>query len=378
MLPAEHMRVHRRGEALRPLYLEEDTSLAKTLIAVYRDHAGRRRGELAEALSDCEELGYDYRLVRGLASVLDSRAVYGVSAPVPPLVARSEVFKAAGVRPVTTEGDRLEVLRDVGGRMGATAEELDASLYADLEDEQLMTGLTAPEPEELNRYYNYAQTVALLAYSRTLKLATLRRDEYLEVLAGSLGEASVGGDKRTTSITVLMKPTRRIGVRGSKMDELLGRTLKSGKWTLEAIIHYPSTNRRPGRLSLSRDTHGYLLERDPSEEVTVIELEPRKPKQSLGEIIVLEELASIRGVTEGQLLKEIREGGIPYSDLGGILVTPGKLEELREALRRVETLGDARSVLKGLGVRSFMPVLEALGYEVELRRPRDMSRVYRP
>lgn len=379
MLPTEHIRVYRRGETLRPLYLEDSTSLAKTLIAVYGSHVGRRRGELAEALSDCEELGYDYRLVRGLASVLDSRAVYRVGAAVPPLKARSEVFKEAAAKLVTVEGERIEVLQEVAGRLGVTAEELEASLYADLDDEQILKEFREPKPEELNRYYNYAHTVALLAYSRSVTLTTPRRDEYLETLTGSLGEASAGGDKRSTSITVSMKPTRRIGLRGSKVDELLGRALKAGKWTLEAVIHYPSTNRRPGNLSLSSDAHGGLLERDPEEEETVIELAQRQPrKPSLGEVIVLEELASRRGVTESQLLKEIREEGAKYVDLGGVLVTAGKLEELREALGEAGTLGAARALLKEHGVRDFMPVLEALGYEVEWRKPRDESRVYRP
>ena len=379
MLPTEHIRVYRRGETLRPQYLEDSTSLAKTLIAVYGDHVGRRRGELAEALSDCEELGYDYRLVRGLASVLDSRAIYKVGAAVPPLKARSEVFKAAAAKVVTAEGERLDVLREVAGRLGVTVEELDASLYADLDDEQVLTEFRAPTPEELTRYYNYAHTVALLAYSRSLTLTTPRRDEYLETLAGSLGEASVSGDKRSASITVSMKPSRRISLKGSKVDELLGRALKADKWTLEAVIHYPSTNRRQGILSLSSDAHGGLLERDPEEEEMVIELAPRKPKKpSLGEIIVLEELASRRGVTESQLLKEIKEEGTRYRELGGVLVTPGRLEELREALEKAETLGAAHAVLREHGVRDFMAVLEALGYAVEWRRPRDESRVYRP
>ncbi|OGD44583.1 hypothetical protein A3K69_03365 [Candidatus Bathyarchaeota archaeon RBG_16_57_9] len=378
MLPTEHMRLHRRGDVLRPLYLEDDVSLAKTLISVYRDHVGRRRGELAEALSGCEGLGYDYRLVRGLASVLDTRTSYRVGAAIPPLAARSEVFRAAGARGVSSEGDRLEVLREVAGRLGVTVEELDGSLYADLEEEQVLAEFREPTPEELNRHYNYAHTVALLTYSIRLTLTTAGRDEYLKALAASLGEASTSGDRRTVSTTVSLKPTRRLSVRGSKVDELLGRALKAGRWTLEAVIHYPSTNKRPGRLSLSSEAHGGLLERDPSEEETVIEVRPRKPRPSLGEIIVLEELASRRGVTESQLLKEIRDGGIPYRDLGGVLVTPGKLEELREALGGAETLGAARSVLREHGVRSFMPVLEALGYEVEFRRPRDASRVYRP
>jgi predicted nuclease of restriction endonuclease-like RecB superfamily len=378
MLSTEHIRVYRRGETLRPLYLEDNTSLAKTLIAVYRDHLGRRRGALTEALSDCEELGYDYRLVRGLASVLDSRSVYRVGAAVPPLKARSEVFKAAGAKVVTAEGDRLDVLQEVARRLGVTAEELDASLYADLDDEQVLAEFRAPTPEELDRYYNYAHTVALLAYSRSVTLTTPRRDEYLEVLAVSLGEASTSGDKRSTSITVSMNPTSRVSARGSKVDELLGRTLKAGEWTLEAVIHYPSTNRRPGILNLSSDAHGGLLERDPEEEEMVIELAPRQfKKPSLGEIIVLEELASRRGVTESKLLNEIKEEGTRYRDLGGVLVTPGKLEELREALVKTETLGAAHAVLREHGVRDFMPVLEALGYAVEWRRPRDESRVYR-
>jgi hypothetical protein len=318
-------------------------------------------------------------MVRGLVSVLDSRAVYRVGAAVPPLRARSEVFKAAAARVVTAKGERLNVLQEVARRLGVTVEELDASLYADLDDEQVLTEFRAPTPEELNRYYNYAHTVALLAYSRSVTLTTTRRDEYLETLAGSLGEASVSGDKRSASITVSMEPSRRISLRGSKVDELLGRALKAGKWTLEAVIHYPSTNRRQGILSLSSDAHGGLLERNPEEEETVIELTPKQPrKPSLGEIIVLEELASRHGLTEGQLLKEIKEEGAKYVDLGGVLVTPGKLEELREALEKAETLGTARAVLREHGVRDFMAVLEALGYEVEWKRLRDESRVYRP
>jgi hypothetical protein len=260
-----------------------------------------------------------------------------------------------------------------------TVEELDASLYADLEDEQLVVEFREPEPEALNRYYNYAHTVALLAYSTSLTLTTLGRDEYLEDLAGSLGEVSTSGGKGSATISISMKPTRRIGARGSKVDELLGRALRGGKWTLEAVIYYPSTNRRPGRLSLSSDAHGDILERDPLEEETVIEIETRRMERpGLGEVIVLEEQASRRGVTESQLLKEIREAGVQYRDLGGVLVAHKKLGELMEALGGAGTLGAARSVLREYGVTSFMPVLEALGFEVEWRSPRDQSRVYKP
>lgn len=379
MLPTEHLRVHRRGETIRPIYLGEENSMSKTLIAVYADHVGRRRGDLMEALSDCEDLGYDYRLVRGLASVLESRTIFAVGASVPPLTARSEVFKEAGTRVVTTEADRVEALKVVAGKLGVEATQLDASLYADLEEEQKVVEFKAPSPGELNRFYNYVQTVALLAYSRRITLSTEKRDEYLASLAGALGnvEAPVGMGPNTVSVS--MKPTNRISMRGSKVDELMARLLKVGGWTLEAVIHYPSNNKRQGMLTLSHDVHGGLLERDPAEEETVIEIVPRKKKSPPhGDIIVLEELAARRGVTEDRLLNEIKEEGFKYVDLGGVLVIPEKLKELRDALKSVETLGEAGSVLRSLGASNFMPILEALGYTVEWRKPRDTSRVYRP
>jgi predicted nuclease of restriction endonuclease-like RecB superfamily len=378
MLPTEHLRVHRRGETLRPIYLGDETSLAKTLIAVYLDHIGKKRGELLEAISDCEELGYDYRLVRGLASVLDARTLFAVDAAVPPFTARSEVFKEAGSKVVTTETERLEVLKKVAGRLSVEADQLDSSLYADLDEEQKVAEFHESKPEELNRYYNYAQTVALLAYSVRVTVATVRRDDYLETLAGALGEVETSGDTKSSTLNVSMKPTNRISMRGSKVDDLMGRLLKHDRWTLEAVIHYPSTNKRRGVLSISSDAQGSLLEREPVAEETVIEIEPRKPrKPPLGDIIVLEELAARRGVTEDKLLREIKDGSFKYVDLGGVLVTPDKLEELREALSQVETLGEARSILRGQGVGNFMPILEALGYSIEWVKPRDESRVYR-
>jgi len=279
---------------------------------------------------------------------------------------------------VTTDAERLQVLEMVAGELGVEAAQLESSLYADLEEEQTVAEFKEQTPEELNRHYNYAQTVALLAYSRKITMATGQRDDYLGSLASALGDVEASRDAGAFTVCVSMKPTNRISMRGSRVDELMSRLLKADKWTLEAVIHYPSTNKRQGVLTLGSDIHGGLLERDPAEEETIIEIPQKKPrKPPHGDLVVLEELAARRGVTEDRLLKEIMGGGFKYTDLGGVLVTPEKLEELREALRGAETLGEAKSVFRGQGVRNYMQVLEALGYSVEWRKPRDMSRVYR-
>jgi len=163
-LPPEHIRVYRRRGVIRPVFLGEDASLSKTLIATHGSHVGEKREALAEALSDCEQLGYNYRLVRGLSSVLEGRCLFESPAVIPPIEARSMVFREAAGRVVATEGERAAVLASVAKRVGVTVDELDESLYGDLEDEQVLAEFSEPEPAELNRYYNYANTVALIAY----------------------------------------------------------------------------------------------------------------------------------------------------------------------------------------------------------------------
>jgi len=377
-LPPEHIRVYRRKGVIRPVFLGEDASLSKTLIATHGSHVGEKREALAEALSDCEQLGYNYRLVRGLSSVLEGRCLFESPAVIPPIEARAMVFREAAGTVVATERERVAVLAPVAKRLGVTVDELDVSLYGDLEDEQVLAEFSEPEPAELNRYYNYANTVALLAYSRSIYAETDERDEYLGRLAERIGETRIEGRGRGASIYIKLKPTRRLSQRAARIDEFAARLLEAGSWSIKASIVYPNKRRNPEVMELSSDQHGGLLMKDPYREELIIEIpsrEPRKPTH--GEVIVVERLAHRLGVTERQLLKEIKEEGHEYRDLGGVLVTPSKLEEIRGVLGGVETLGEAKEALHGLGVRIVMPVLEALGYQVEPGRPRDESRVYR-
>lgn len=377
-LPTEHIRVYRRKEVIRPVFLGADVSLSKTLIATFGNHVGRKREALAEALSDCEQLGYSYRLVRGLSSVLEGRCSFESHAVIPPIEARAMVFKEAVGMVVATERDRAAVLASVARELGVTVEQLDASLYGDLEDEQFLAEFSEPEAEELNRYYNYANTVALLSYSRSIYAETDELDEYLGRLAERIGETRMEDRGRGASIYIKLKPTRRLSQRGARIDEFAARLLDSGSWSIKASLVYPTRRKDPAVMELSSDQHGDLLKKDPYREELIIEIpskEPRKPTH--GEVIVVERLAQRLGVTERQLLKEIREEGHEYRDLGGVLVMPSKLEEISGALGGVETLGEAKRALRGIGVRSFLPVLEALGYQVEPGRPRDESRVYR-
>jgi predicted nuclease of restriction endonuclease-like RecB superfamily len=377
MLPKEHMRVFRRKGTIKPILIEDNTSLAKTMISVYRDNVGRKRGELNDALSDCEELGYDFRLVRGLASVLETRVVYSVNSKVPPIQAREMVFKEAADKVITHEQDRMEILRKVSQRLEVTAEELDESLYGDLEEEQRLDSFKEPTAEELNKYYNFANTVALLAYSNQIMIKFKDEGTGLQYLAERIGETSFTGNHLISSLSIKLGATNRLSQRGSRIDEFLSSLLKQKDWDLQAEIVYPQRNKKICLFKMSKTDYGHLLESDTIQEETIIEIGGIKKKPAYGDLVIIEDFAQIKGITEAEALRQIKGEGYKYVDLGGVLVTEPKLQGLREVLDGVTTLEEARRQLKSQGVNNFIPVLQALGYTIEWRKPRNLSKVYR-
>jgi hypothetical protein len=381
-LPPDLLRARRRKGRITPVYAGEDkASLAKTLISVYQDHIGKTRAELAEALSHCEELGYDSKLVRGLSAVLDEGCIFETCAAIDPMEARRVVFGEAADRVITSGEERRRVLEETASTLGVSIEELDGSLYADLEDEQRLTEFEAPAPEGLLKLYNFSLAVALLTHARRLTIRYEGENEYLSRLAGA--ERTTGKAK---TIKAELKGTRRLAQRGAKMGELLAELMDTRDWSLQATIAYPARLGKMSLFELSKREEGNLLmkprPRTPDKGESVIEIGPPRRKaraSSFGKLVVLEEAAQRMGLTEAEVRRRIDEEGAGYADLGGVLIEPGELRELREA---IEGLGDMRletvsRVLREHGCRSPLPVLEALGYAVEWVPERRESMVYR-
>ncbi|MCW4013264.1 MAG: DUF790 family protein, partial [Candidatus Bathyarchaeota archaeon] len=169
-LPFEHIRMFRRSGVIKPTFIREPLGILDTLIAVFKDHLDKKRGALNETLSDCEHLGYDFRMVRGIASVLEARSVFQSRSSMPPLEARRQAFSEAASTVVASTDERFTVLEAVAKRNGISVAELDDSLYADLDDEQYLVSFREINAEDLMKQYNYANMIALLAYSLRLEL----------------------------------------------------------------------------------------------------------------------------------------------------------------------------------------------------------------
>jgi len=347
MLPPDLIRVRRRKGVIRPTYAsDEHLSLAKTLVLIHEENIGGTRGELIDALSGCEELGFDYKLVRGLSAVLlEEHCVFQSRAVVSPMDARSSLFEEAAGVIVATDEDRKRVLTTVAFRMGVSAGDLEKSLYADLYDEQELTEFKAIQPT-------------------------------VEELCKKLGKCSVSRNG-STKVIAEWKPTSRIGYKASLLEDLLSRQLSKGGWELAAEVVYPIGSGKTYRFEISYKLEGKLLKPGKRVQGLVAKAQPKheplaRPK---GEIIDVQETALRLGITETDLKKMYEE----FVDLGGILITREKLGEVKRALENAADmrLEAVQQVLKNLGCRNPIPVLEALGYAVEWAKDRGESRVYR-
>jgi predicted nuclease of restriction endonuclease-like RecB superfamily len=365
ILPHELIRVRRTKAALTLLFADsEKLSLAKTLIAVYHENRDKRRGELMEGLASCEELGYDFKLVRGLSAVLDSRCIFGTRSFVPPVKARTMLFEEAARRPSMFEKDRVEVLVKVAERLNVSPTDLDESMYADLLEEQHLLDFKEPTPDELLQFYNFGLTAVVLAYSVHIAVGYTGKAELLEKAAAALGEPDV----HVGSISVDMKPVKQVGVRGAKVEVLLARLIELKNWSLHTDVAYPPRYSETRPLELTQRLNGGMLKAEPVEEEMVIEIKAPVKKRSFGDLIVIDDFTHRLGLTDKELIRKVEAEKVKYVRLPGVLVTPEKLEALRAGLEEVggDDLAEYKTYLKGQGCKNPLPVLEALGYVVEV------------
>jgi uncharacterized protein len=227
-----------------------DLERARTVIELFKAHDGHRCGELDEALRADEGEGTDYRVRRGLAHLLYSeRCEFQTQSILEPELLRDRVFAAAArVRPTLETGANLlddlaldltvELERPISGA------ELEASLYADLKENQLVA-FEAVEAQWLLERYNLAQAQGVLYRSSELVITAHRNDpgeykllfRYLKLFGlmhRITGDVDAGYSIFLDGPASLFKPSTRYGIQFAKF---LPAMLHASKWSLDALIH---------------------------------------------------------------------------------------------------------------------------------------------
>jgi predicted nuclease of restriction endonuclease-like RecB superfamily len=254
VLTKDLLRVSRAGGGYHPQFsTPDDRPLAARVIGVYQGHVGESRDDLDASLTELEREADDFKLVRGFAKLLDREATFETRAIIDPQRTRSAVFAAAESVGVVTEGERQYALTQSADRLDATPETIERSLYADLDERQVLTEFDAPwSPAELRAQYDLslAQTALFDATELSVRssdpralVSAVKRLRLMYEIRKTNERDSGALSNREVEITgpdSLFRQTRRYGTRFARLLRTIG---KAGEWELSATIDDRGTER---------------------------------------------------------------------------------------------------------------------------------------
>ena len=173
MLPLDLLRYRIQEDQIQPRYVNPKNrkyrAIAKDLIQIYTAHINQTKGALASALADNEAADTNYQVKRGLAKLLEDCSEFTIQSPVEPEMLREKIFAYASKRyPTVTKRDRLhrhtrpKALSKIAAELDVSEETVMEGMYADLEENRLLTGFEPPTAEWLLDRYNVALAQAML------------------------------------------------------------------------------------------------------------------------------------------------------------------------------------------------------------------------
>jgi len=220
---------------IEPVYarLDQDNlEIAASVIGVFEGKVGRTYGELIQELEGIEEI--NFRLIRGLAQILERRCAIETESAIDPITARRAVFEESSGF-VTGKDGRERVLGRAARRLSIGPDELERALWADQEDNLAVKEFRTLDPEELLRQYNLslAQTLLFRATAMEIRVEDNYQPVFRKIKQLGLIYSIHDGIISLEGPLSLFKLTEKYG---SAFARLLPTLMQAGRWSLKASI----------------------------------------------------------------------------------------------------------------------------------------------
>jgi len=248
VLPSNLLSVWKRKGTIQPRFARssgDNLIVAKTLIEAYNQSIGKRKIILKRVVDELEDEGHDFHLVRGLSILLDRRSIFKCTSQVNPPELRRQLFQETGkTGPTVDLEQRKIIIEKVASEMKISPEEIEDSIYADLESELTLQHFYPIIPQKLLEKYNLSIAQTLLFDSTELKFTVSSNWQKIFYKAKRLGLIYEAYKLNGFWIKVdgpasLFKLTRRYG---TAIAQLLPYIIASPKWTVMAKILWKFDN----------------------------------------------------------------------------------------------------------------------------------------
>ena len=242
MLQSNLLRSKISGSRVKPIYaaLDEDTlNLADRIVEAFRTHIDKRKRNLTDILKGFEDDDFDYRLVRGLSTLLERRCNFKVDSVIDPSDARKIVFEEASRTQAVTMESRNRVIQVVGDRLDISSDDLERSLYSDVDDELILKDFNQLTSEALIKYYNFSLTQTLLF--KSLKMEFSASGNWKNIFRtlkrlGLMYSVESRDDEFVVSIDGPLSIFKMTDKYGTSLAKLLPKIAESESWHIKAEI----------------------------------------------------------------------------------------------------------------------------------------------
>ncbi len=266
MLTRNLLLVKRSGDKIVPRFIEasgKHRELAEVLIATYTNSLGQRKRDIQSTIRQMEEeTAMDFRIVRGLSSILETRCEFVQVSNMDPVAVRKLVFKAAAHEGTPRDDEsRTRVIASVAQEIHVLPEQIESALYADLEENLQLISFSSPSINDLVTNYNLSLTQTLLFQCSRLTLTTRNWKGLFRALRGLGLMYAITREAGVYSVTVEgpLSTVRQTARYGTRLARLVPSIVSSDNWSVDAQI---VERRRPDRvlhLRITSEKHGHYF-----------------------------------------------------------------------------------------------------------------------
>ena len=244
MLRKDLLRVSRAGGGYRPQFTGRDhRPLAARVLGTFESHVGERSGDLDDALADLEAdaaaRNGDFKLVRGLAALVERECEFETRAAVPPRRVRRAAFEAAEAVGVASEAERETAVERAADALGIDAAAVAETLYADRDVNRVLVDADVRwDPDSLLEQYDLSLAQTALFDATEVRVRSNDPKRLVSAvkrlrLMYEVERTPEGRELVVTGPDALFSRTRRYG---TAFARLLRTAAESAEWSLEATI----------------------------------------------------------------------------------------------------------------------------------------------
>ena len=265
MLTLDLVRVQESGDNITPRYLDphsqELLETARTLTALYAEHQGKTRQELDETLQTLNEAGGKEMMVwKGLNKLLEDRCEFDIATQIDPTKVRQVVFELSSQAHRDSKFTRDEVLHQAAQSLQLPVALIEAVLFADLKQNQVIREFKPVSAEHLLERYNTALAQAVLFRATSLRISIqaetplryrqlFRAIKFCRLLYLITGDLEQGFTIVLDGPLSLFQGCQKYGI---QMALFLPALLLCHNWQLDAQLRWGKNN-RPRRFRLAAD-----------------------------------------------------------------------------------------------------------------------------